>query len=77
MVVEVYDKVYMQVINIWKISDLTGFESERPTIFGLEEIEEATEGFHETRRIGEGGYGNVYLGLIGDRVICSPPAFNT
>lgn len=56
---------------------MTGFESERPMIFGLEEIEEATGGFHETRRIGEGGYGNVYLGLIGDQVICSSSAFNT
>ncbi|KAL5724933.1 hypothetical protein ACHQM5_008135 [Ranunculus cassubicifolius] len=44
--------------------DMTGFDSERPTIYSLDEIEEATANFHETRKIGEGGYGSVYFGKM-------------
>ncbi|KAL9327995.1 hypothetical protein ACSQ67_002998 [Phaseolus vulgaris] len=44
--------------------DATPFESERPVIYALEEIEEATNNFDETRRIGVGGYGSVYFGML-------------
>ncbi|TQD69449.1 hypothetical protein C1H46_045018 [Malus baccata] len=40
------------------------FESDRPVIFSLEEIEEATGYFNETKKIGEGGYGSVFFGVI-------------
>ena len=54
-------------------TDVPGFESERPVIFSLEEIEDATNNFDETRKIGEGGYGSVYFGVLGEQVrsICS------
>ncbi|KAJ6725669.1 AP COMPLEX SUBUNIT MU [Salix purpurea] len=40
------------------------FESEKPVIFSLEEIEEATKSFAKTKKIGEGGYGCVYHGFL-------------
>ncbi|CAK7332599.1 unnamed protein product [Dovyalis caffra] len=42
--------------NLYKGNTEDGavFESERPVIFGLEEIEEATRNFDETKKIGEG-----------------------
>ncbi|XP_006847621.2 lysM domain receptor-like kinase 3 [Amborella trichopoda] len=46
------------------MEDGSGFESERPFLFTLEEIEEATEIFAETKKIGEGGYGDVYYGVL-------------
>lgn len=49
-------------------ADITPFESEKPVIFTLEEIEEATNNFDETRIIGVGGYGSVYFGVIGEQV---------
>ncbi|KAF5193365.1 Lysm domain receptor-like kinase [Thalictrum thalictroides] len=49
--------------------DMTAFESERPAIFSLDDIEDATENFDETRKIGEGGYGSVYLGVLGKQEI--------
>ncbi|KAF6157455.1 hypothetical protein GIB67_004393 [Kingdonia uniflora] len=53
----------------YNIEDMTGFESERPVIFSLEEVEEATAGFNESRKIGEGGYGKVYFGVLGDQEV--------
>ncbi|KAI9390495.1 hypothetical protein POPTR_008G187500v4 [Populus trichocarpa] len=44
--------------------DGTAFESEKPVVFSLEEIEEATKSFDKTKKIGEGGYGCVYHGLL-------------
>lgn len=47
---------------------MTGFESERPTLYSIEEVAEATNDFDETRIIGVGGYGSVYFGVIGEKV---------
>lgn len=46
----------------------TAFESEKPVIFSLEEIEEATKRFAKTKKIGEGGYGCVYHGFLRGQV---------
>ncbi|MED6123166.1 hypothetical protein PIB30_046660 [Stylosanthes scabra] len=46
------------------MGDVMQIESERPVIYGLEEIEEATNNFDESRRIGVGGYGSVYFGIL-------------
>ncbi|GKV22949.1 hypothetical protein SLEP1_g32753 [Rubroshorea leprosula] len=40
------------------------FESERPVVYGLEEIEEATINFDESKKIGAGDYGSVYYGIL-------------
>lgn len=48
--------------------DRTGIESERPVVFSPEEIEDATNNFDESRKIGEGGYGSVYFGILGEQV---------
>lgn len=37
-------------------------------IYDFEEIEDATNNFDETRRIGVGGYGTVYFGMLEDKV---------
>ncbi|CAI0547450.1 unnamed protein product [Linum tenue] len=39
-------------------------ESEKPRVYTLKEIDKATNGFEESRIIGEGGYGRVYYGLL-------------
>ncbi|XP_057495609.1 lysM domain receptor-like kinase 3 [Actinidia eriantha] len=52
-----------------RMEDVTAFETERAVIFSLEEIEEATYSFDETRKIGEGGYGSVYFGVIGEQEV--------
>ncbi|KAJ0971542.1 hypothetical protein J5N97_019501 [Dioscorea zingiberensis] len=49
--------------------DLLPYESERPLIFSLEELEEATANFDETRKIGSGGYGCVYFGMLGKQEV--------
>ncbi|XP_027362216.1 lysM domain receptor-like kinase 3 [Abrus precatorius] len=49
--------------------DATQFESERPVIYTLEEIEDATNNFNENRRIGVGGYGSVYFGMLGEKEV--------
>ncbi|XP_068642114.1 lysM domain receptor-like kinase 3 [Aristolochia californica] len=48
-------------------NSLAAFETERPVIFGLDEIEQATANFEESRKIGEGGYGSVYFGVLGEQ----------
>ncbi|XP_057762060.1 lysM domain receptor-like kinase 3 isoform X1 [Arachis stenosperma] len=59
-------KEYMQV-NVG--ADATSFESERPVIYSIEEIEDATNNFDENRRIGVGGYGSVYFGMLGHKEV--------
>ncbi|KAJ7953571.1 LysM receptor kinase [Quillaja saponaria] len=51
------------------MEDMTGFESERPVIFSIEEIEEATNNFDETQILGVGGYGRVYFGMLGGKEV--------
>ncbi|KAK1577891.1 hypothetical protein Q3G72_025758 [Acer saccharum] len=46
-----------------------GFESERPVIFSLEEVEKATDNFDESKIIGRGGYGSVFLGMLGEQEV--------
>lgn len=49
--------------------DIPIFESERPLIYSLEDIEIATSNFDETKKIGEGGYGSVYFGVSGEQEV--------
>eukprot|EP00257_Ricinus_communis_P020764 XP_015580083.1 lysM domain receptor-like kinase 3 [Ricinus communis] len=59
----------LQILNMDIIEDGTAFESEKPVIYSPEEIEEATNNFDESRKIGAGGYGSVYFGeLAGQEV---------
>lgn len=44
------------------------FESDKPVMYSLEDIYEATKDFDDARRIGEGGHGSVYFGILGDQV---------
>ncbi|KAG2589239.1 lysM domain receptor-like kinase 3 [Panicum virgatum] len=48
-----------------RITDIDPFQTERPVIFSLKVVGDATANFDEKRKIGEGGYGSVYLGFIG------------
>ncbi|KAJ8759025.1 hypothetical protein K2173_003263 [Erythroxylum novogranatense] len=52
--------------NLYKenMQDVSIFESERPIIFSVEEIEAATSNFAATKKIGEGGYGTVFYGKL-------------
>lgn len=49
-------------------ADIDPFQTERPVIFSLKVVGDATANFDEKRKIGEGGYGSVYLGFIGTHV---------
>ena len=49
-------------------ADIDPFQTERPVIFSLKVVGDATANFDEKRKIGEGGYGSVYLGFIGAHV---------
>ncbi|XP_038685793.1 lysM domain receptor-like kinase 3 [Tripterygium wilfordii] len=44
------------------IEDATN--SDRPVIYSLEEIDEATQSFDHSQKIGEGGYGSVFIGIL-------------
>lgn len=50
------------------VADIDPFQTERPVIFSLKMVGDATANFDEKRKIGEGGYGSVYLGFIGAHV---------
>jgi hypothetical protein len=50
------------------VADTDPFQTERPVIFSLKQVGDATADFSEKRKIGEGGYGSVYLGFIGAHV---------
>ncbi|KAL3501149.1 hypothetical protein ACH5RR_035598 [Cinchona calisaya] len=63
------NKSHSLFLNKENLEDITAIESEKPVIYTLEEISEATENFDETRKIGEGGYGSVYLGVMGKQEI--------
>lgn len=52
----------------WLVADIDPFQTERPVIFSLKGVGDATANFDEKRKIGEGGYGSVYLGVIGTHV---------
>ncbi|KAM6589348.1 hypothetical protein CsatA_011953 [Cannabis sativa] len=49
--------------------NLEDFDSEKPVVFSLEEIEEATGNFDESRKVGEGGYGSVYFGILRNKEV--------
>ncbi|KAF0918989.1 hypothetical protein E2562_027626 [Oryza meyeriana var. granulata] len=49
--------------------EIDPFQTERPVIFSLRALEDATSNFDGKRKIGEGGYGSVYLGFIGTHEI--------
>ncbi|CAI9092984.1 OLC1v1028374C2 [Oldenlandia corymbosa var. corymbosa] len=55
--------------NPENFEDLTVIESEKPMVYSLEEVAEATEDFDESRKIGQGGFGSVYRGTIGKQEI--------
>ncbi|XP_035539768.1 U-box domain-containing protein 33-like isoform X4 [Juglans regia] len=46
-----------------KEEDSNGYMLELPQ-FSLSKIAEVTQGFHESQKIGQGGYGNIYIGLL-------------
>ncbi|KAL8519133.1 hypothetical protein ACS0TY_010175 [Phlomoides rotata] len=48
---------------------IEGFESEKPAQYSIDEVAEATSDFDETRIIGQGGYGSVYYGVIGEKEV--------
>ncbi|XWS69053.1 hypothetical protein CRYUN_Cryun04dG0146800 [Craigia yunnanensis] len=58
-----------QFVSKENIEDVTAFESERPVIYSLEEVEEATSNFDKTKIIGTGGFGCVYLGILGGQEV--------
>ncbi|KAF2301646.1 hypothetical protein GH714_028471 [Hevea brasiliensis] len=59
----------LQILNLEIMEDGTALESEKPVIYSAEEIEEATNNFDETRKIGVGGYGSVYFGVMGGQEV--------
>lgn len=51
-----------------KNQEIQVFESKRATVYTVEEIDEATSNFDETRKRGQGGCGRVYFGELGYQV---------
>ncbi|XP_050946838.1 lysM domain receptor-like kinase 3 [Cucumis melo] len=51
------------------MTEVSGFESEKTLIYSIEEIQEATANFDESRKIGEGGYGTVYHGVLNEQEV--------
>ncbi|XP_047312485.1 lysM domain receptor-like kinase 3 [Impatiens glandulifera] len=60
-----------------KTEDLTYLEADRPITYSLEKIGEATSNFDDSRRIGSGGYGSVYFGVIGDQEVAIKKMMST
>ncbi|ONM41523.1 LysM domain receptor-like kinase 3 [Zea mays] len=56
-------------IKMERAPNIDPFQTERPVIFSLKVVGDATANFDEKRKIGEGGYGSVYLGFIGTHEI--------
>ncbi|GJS96250.1 reverse transcriptase domain-containing protein [Tanacetum coccineum] len=48
---------------------ITGFDTERPLVYDIDEIAEAINNFYDTRIIGEGGYGSVYFGILREKEV--------
>ncbi|GLJ31342.1 hypothetical protein SUGI_0628790 [Cryptomeria japonica] len=46
-----------------------GLDSEKPVVFTYDDILEATDNLHKSRKIGEGSYGSVYLGKLMDKMV--------
>ncbi|XP_024197374.1 lysM domain receptor-like kinase 3 [Rosa chinensis] len=61
--------LHNQLLHQQYMEDATVFESDGPVVFSLEEIEEATGYFDESKIIGEGGYGKVYFGVLGEKEV--------
>ncbi|KAL6193289.1 hypothetical protein ACLB2K_034373 [Fragaria x ananassa] len=61
--------LHNQLLHQQYMEDATVFESDGPVVFPLEEIEEATGYFDESKIIGEGGYGKVYFGVLGKKEV--------
>ncbi|BFG16357.1 hypothetical protein CerSpe_026310 [Prunus speciosa] len=61
--------LHNQLLHKENMEDGPVFESDGPAIFGVEQIEEATGYFDETKKIGEGGYGSVYFGVIEEKEV--------
>lgn len=40
-------------------------------IFSYDELKKATQGFHESRELGHGGFGTVYKGNLNQKIIWS------
>ncbi|KAJ8753556.1 hypothetical protein K2173_022797 [Erythroxylum novogranatense] len=60
---------FLQGYVQWEdLKDAT-FQSDRPLVYSLEEIAEATGDFDHRRKIGEGGYGSVYFGRLNEREV--------
>ncbi|CAM8957040.1 unnamed protein product [Rhodiola kirilowii] len=51
------------------MTDIAGLETDRPVVYSLDEVAEATNDFDETKVIGVGGYGSVYLGLLKEKEV--------
>ncbi|KAL8208250.1 hypothetical protein R6Q57_007662 [Mikania cordata] len=51
------------------IEGIAGLDTERPLIYDFSEIAEATNNFNDSRKIGEGGYGSVYFGILGEKEV--------
>ncbi|EOY20853.1 Kinase family protein / peptidoglycan-binding LysM domain-containing protein, putative [Theobroma cacao] len=58
-----------QLLQDKYMEGVASIESERPVTYSLEEINEATNNFDESRKIGQGGYGTVYIGLLKEQEV--------
>eukprot|EP01018_Ginkgo_biloba_P013951 Gb_30505 [translate_table: standard] len=61
----------------FSMAKATGFESEKPIVFMYDEILAATDNFGESKKIGKGSYGSVYLGNLRDKEVAIKQMINT